>query len=52
MIELQEAIKVVNEIIETCRMTNYCDMCPYWNDEKGECSMQMESLANCSPYEW
>ena len=52
MIELKEAIKVINEVIETCRMTNYCTACPYWNDEKSECSMQMESMANNPPYEW
>ena len=46
------AIAFINEIIDTCRQNSYCQTCPYYNVEKGECKIQMESKAEHPPDNW
>ena len=50
--ELENLIKAVNEIIETCRNCGFCVLCPYWNRDTGECRVQMESKSENPPYKW
>ena len=52
MLELNEIIKVINELIETCRSNNFCHTCPYWNKEKGECRIHMEANVESPPEMW
>lgn len=46
------AIAFLNELIDTCRQNSYCQGCPYYNVEKGDCKIQMESKAENTPDKW
>lgn len=50
--ELEKAIEVINEIVETCRSWSFCDCCPYWNKDKGECKVQMTAKVENTPDQW
>ena len=50
--ELEEIVKVINELMETCRGNSFCDTCPYWDKEKGECRVQMQTKVENPPEMW
>ena len=52
MRKFEEIVEVINEVVTTCRENSYCHSCPYWNVEKGECRIQMETKADDTPYVW
>ena len=53
MLELKEIVKVVNEVIETCRGNSRCNLCcPYWDEEKKECKIQMQTNVGYTPDMW
>ena len=52
MLELKEIVKVVNELMEICVDNPYCDTCPFWDKEKGECQVQMQANVENPPEMW
>ena len=50
--ELENAVKVINESVETCRSWSFCHGCPYWNKDKGECKVQMTANVGNTPDQW
>ena len=52
MTEFENAIKIINEVVETCRSWSFCDCCPYWDKNKGECKVQMTAKVENTPDMW
>ena len=52
MTEFENVIKIINEIVETCRQWSFCDCCPYWDKDKGECKVQMTAKVENTPDMW
>lgn len=52
MTEFENAIKIINEVVETCRSWSSCYGCPYWDKDKGECKVQMTANVENTPDMW
>ena len=50
--DFENAIKIINEIVETCRSCSFCHSCPYWDKDKGECKVQMTANVGNTPEMW
>lgn len=50
--EFENMIKIINEIVETCRSWSFCHLCPYWDKDKGECKVQMTAKVEHTPDRW
>ena len=52
MTEIIDLVKAVNEIIETCRDSGFCDCCPFQDKADGDCIIQRETRTECIPEMW
>jgi hypothetical protein len=52
MTEFENAIKIINEVVETCRSWSQCYACPYWDKDKGECKVHMTANVENTPDMW
>ena len=41
-----DPIEMVMTIMEKCHKYPYCDICPYWNNEKSVCRLYEEAKNN------
>jgi hypothetical protein len=50
--KFENIIRIINDVVETCRSNQFCDICPYWDKEKGECKIQMSAKVENTPDKW